>query len=113
MLTLKAVYKQAKPFRLMVFWVRNKVQVFTVLLNEAIQSAHAYGEDIKIMEDFTCFGTIMQNNSSNFYEFGQYKYRTFSVPVQKDYDLDFQIISAPCHTLWWRDLNTKVTGKRE
>ncbi|KAG0715432.1 hypothetical protein GWK47_011932 [Chionoecetes opilio] len=45
-MALKALHEEAKPLGLEVSWLKTKVQVFGDLLDEAVQSVHACGEDI-------------------------------------------------------------------
>ncbi|KAG0730410.1 Gypsy retrotransposon integrase-like protein 1 [Chionoecetes opilio] len=47
-MALKALHEEAKPLGLEVSWLKTKVQVFGDLLDEAVQSVHACGEDIEI-----------------------------------------------------------------
>ncbi|KAG0717912.1 putative RNA-directed DNA polymerase from transposon BS [Chionoecetes opilio] len=52
-MALEAMHEEAKPLGLEVSWLKTKVQVFGDLLDEAVQSVHACGEDIEILERFT------------------------------------------------------------
>ncbi|KAG0713295.1 Tyrosine-protein kinase Btk29A [Chionoecetes opilio] len=45
-MALEALHEEAKPLGLEVSWLKTKVQVFGDLLDEAVQSVHACGEDI-------------------------------------------------------------------
>ncbi|KAG0726185.1 LINE-1 retrotransposable element ORF2 protein [Chionoecetes opilio] len=49
-MALEALHEEAKPLGLEVSWLKTKVQVFGDLLDEAVQSVHACGEDIEILE---------------------------------------------------------------
>ncbi|KAG0698918.1 hypothetical protein GWK47_025924 [Chionoecetes opilio] len=51
-MALEALHEEAKPLGLEVSWLKTKVQVFGDLLDEAVQSVHACGEDIEILENF-------------------------------------------------------------
>ncbi|KAG0695116.1 hypothetical protein GWK47_027046 [Chionoecetes opilio] len=56
-MALEALHEEAKPLGLEVSWLKTKVQVFGDLLDEAVQSVHACGEDIEILESFTYLGS--------------------------------------------------------
>ncbi|KAG0727408.1 Craniofacial development protein 2 [Chionoecetes opilio] len=49
-MALEALHEEAKALGLEVSWLKTKVQVFGDLLDEAVQSVHACGEDIEILE---------------------------------------------------------------
>jgi len=46
----------------MVSWAKTKAQEFGDLLGGAVQSVHAYGENIEILESFTYLGSVVHNN---------------------------------------------------
>ncbi|KAG0720187.1 hypothetical protein GWK47_048978 [Chionoecetes opilio] len=46
----EALHEEAKALGFEVFWLKTKVQVFGALLDETVQSVHAYGENIEILE---------------------------------------------------------------
>ncbi|KAG0710593.1 putative uncharacterized transposon-derived protein F52C9.6 [Chionoecetes opilio] len=60
-MALEALHEEAKPLGLEVSWLKTKVQVFGDLLDEAVQSVHACGEDIEILESFTYLGSAVHN----------------------------------------------------
>ena len=64
-MALEALHKEAKPLGLQVSWSKTKVQVFGGLLNETVQSIHACGEDIDILDSFTCLGNMVHNNGGS------------------------------------------------
>ncbi|KAG0723929.1 putative GTP-binding protein C02F5.3 [Chionoecetes opilio] len=49
-MALEVLHEEAKPLGLEVSWLKTKVQVLGDLLDEAVQSVHACGEDIEILE---------------------------------------------------------------
>ncbi|KAG0706018.1 Zinc finger CCCH domain-containing protein 14 [Chionoecetes opilio] len=61
-MALEALHEEAKPLGLEVSWLKTKVQVFGDLLDEAVQSVHACGEDIEILESFTYLGSAVHND---------------------------------------------------
>ncbi|KAG0710786.1 putative epidermal cell surface receptor [Chionoecetes opilio] len=61
-MALEALHEEAKPLGLEVSWLKTKVQVFGGLLDEAVQSVHACGEDIEILESFTYLGSAVHND---------------------------------------------------
>ena len=48
--------------RLQVSWPKTKVQVFGGLLDETVQSVHACGKDIEILENLTYLCSVLHNN---------------------------------------------------
>ena len=61
-LALETFQEEAKPLGLKVSWVKTKVQVFGDLLDDAVRSVHACGEDIEIKESFTYLGSVVHNS---------------------------------------------------
>ena len=53
---------------LQVSWTKTKVQVFGGLLDETVQSVHACGEDIEILESFTYLGSVVHNSGGSRHE---------------------------------------------
>ncbi|KAG0710893.1 Meckel syndrome type 1 [Chionoecetes opilio] len=70
-MALEALHKEAKPLGLEVSWLKTKVQVFGDLLDEAVQSVHACGEDIEILESFTYLGSAVHNDVSGLPQVGR------------------------------------------
>ncbi|KAG0728144.1 Retrovirus-related Pol polyprotein from type-1 retrotransposable element R2 [Chionoecetes opilio] len=64
-MALEALHEEAKPLGLEVSWLKTKVQVFGDLLDEAVQSVHACGEDIEILESFTYLGSAIHNDGGS------------------------------------------------
>ncbi|KAG0710360.1 Squamous cell carcinoma antigen recognized by T-cells 3 [Chionoecetes opilio] len=64
-MALEALLEEAKPLGLEVSWLKTKVQVFGDLLDEAVQSVHACGEDIEILESFTYLGSAVHNDGGS------------------------------------------------
>ncbi|KAG0729698.1 Retrovirus-related Pol polyprotein from type-1 retrotransposable element R2 [Chionoecetes opilio] len=64
-MALEALHEEAKPLGLEVSWLKTKVQVFGDLLDEAVQSVHACGEDIEILESFTYLGSSVHNDGGS------------------------------------------------
>ena len=97
---------------LKVSWAKTKVQVFGSVLDETVQSAHACGEDIEILKNFTYLGSVVHNNGGSSLEVArriglahgvmdsQHEYLALSIPVQTDKDSDLQVAGDPCLTLW-------------
>ncbi|KAG0729032.1 tRNA (uracil(54)-C(5))-methyltransferase [Chionoecetes opilio] len=67
-MALEALHEEAKPLGLKVSWLKTKVQVFGDLLDEAVQSVHACGEDIEILESFTYLGSAVHNDGGSHQE---------------------------------------------
>ncbi|KAG0723026.1 LINE-1 retrotransposable element ORF2 protein [Chionoecetes opilio] len=65
LMALEALHGEAKPLGLEVSWLKTKVQVFGELLDEAVQSVHACGEDIEILESFTYLGSAVHNDGGS------------------------------------------------
>ncbi|KAG0716932.1 Retrovirus-related Pol polyprotein from type-1 retrotransposable element R2 [Chionoecetes opilio] len=61
----EALHEEAKPLGLEVSWLKTKVQVFGDLLDEAVHSVHACGEDIEILESFTYLGSAVHNDGGS------------------------------------------------
>ena len=85
--------------------------MFGGLLDETVQSIHACGEDIDILDSFTYLGIVVYNNGGSCQEvirqFGpqcygltELEYPALSVPVQTDKDSNLQINGNPCLTVW-------------
>ncbi|KAG0720514.1 putative uncharacterized transposon-derived protein F52C9.6 [Chionoecetes opilio] len=64
-MALEALHEEAKPLGLEVSWLKTKVQVLGDLLDEAVQSVHACGEDIEILESFTYLGSAVHNDGGS------------------------------------------------
>ncbi|KAG0724746.1 hypothetical protein GWK47_039977 [Chionoecetes opilio] len=64
-MALEALHEEAKPLGLEVSWLKTKVQVFGDLLDETVQSVHACGEDIEILESFTYLGSAVHNDGGS------------------------------------------------
>ncbi|KAG0724748.1 LINE-1 retrotransposable element ORF2 protein [Chionoecetes opilio] len=64
-MALEALHEEAKPLGLEVSWLKTKVQVFGDLLDEAVQSVHACGEDIEILESFTYHSSAVHNDGGS------------------------------------------------
>ncbi|KAG0718623.1 Transient receptor potential channel pyrexia [Chionoecetes opilio] len=64
-MALEALHEEAKPLGLEVSWLKTKVQVFGGLLDEMVQSVHACGEDIEILESFTYLGSAVHNDGES------------------------------------------------
>ncbi|KAG0713639.1 Pikachurin [Chionoecetes opilio] len=64
-MALEALHEEAKPLGLEVSWLKTKVQVFGDLLDEAVQTVHACGEDIEILESFTYLGSAVHNDGGS------------------------------------------------
>ncbi|KAG0724278.1 Sodium-coupled monocarboxylate transporter 1 [Chionoecetes opilio] len=64
-MALEALHEEAKPLGLEVSWLKTLVQVFGDLLDEAVQSVHACGEDIEILESFTYLGSAVHNDGGS------------------------------------------------
>ena len=64
-MALEALHEETKPLGLQISWPKTKVQVFGDLLDETVQSIHACGEDIDILDSFTYLGSVAQNNGGS------------------------------------------------
>ncbi|KAG0722631.1 Retrovirus-related Pol polyprotein from type-1 retrotransposable element R2 [Chionoecetes opilio] len=64
-IALEALHEEATPLGLEVSWLKTKVQVFGGLLDETVQSVHASGEDIEILESFTYLGSAVHNDGGS------------------------------------------------
>ena len=67
-LALETLHEETKPLGLQVSWTKTKVQVFGGLLDETVQSVHACGEDIEILESFTYLGSVVHNSGGSRHE---------------------------------------------
>ena len=65
MMDLEALHEEAKPLGLQVSWSKTNIQVFGGLLGEMVQSIHACGEDIDILDSFTYLGNVDHNNGES------------------------------------------------
>ena len=84
------------------------------MLDETVQSIHACGEDIDILDSFKYLGSVVHNNGGSrqeilrqigrpspwCYGLTQHKYLELSVPVQMDVDSNLHIAGDPCLTVW-------------
>ncbi|KAG0711750.1 Major facilitator superfamily domain-containing protein 1 [Chionoecetes opilio] len=64
-MALEALHEEAKSLGLEVSWLKTKVQVFGGLLDETVQSVHACGEDIEILESFAYLGSAVNNDGGS------------------------------------------------
>ncbi len=48
-----------------VCWTKTKVQAFGGLLGDTVQSVHACGEDIEVLESFTYLASVVHNNGGS------------------------------------------------
>ena len=64
-IALKALHEEAKPLGLQVSWPKTKVQVFGGLLDETVQSIHACGEDIDILDSIKYLGSVVHKNGES------------------------------------------------
>ncbi|KAG0697185.1 Tetratricopeptide repeat protein 17 [Chionoecetes opilio] len=64
-MALEALHEETKPLGLEVSWLKTKVQVFGGLLDETVQSVHACGEDIEILDSFTYLGSAVHNDGGS------------------------------------------------
>ena len=49
-MALEVLHEEAKPLGLKVSWTKTKVQAFGGLLDDTVQSVHACGKDIEVLE---------------------------------------------------------------
>ena len=49
--------EELEPLGLRVSWVKTKIQAFNDILDAVILSVPVYGEDVEVMERFTCLGS--------------------------------------------------------
>ena len=61
-MALNVLHEEVKPLGLKVSWTKTKVQAFGGLLDDTVQSVHACGEDIGVLESFTYLGCVVHNN---------------------------------------------------
>ena len=54
---LKVLNEESEPLGLRVSWVKTKIQAFNDILDAAVLSVSVCGEDVKITERFTSFGS--------------------------------------------------------
>lgn len=62
---LEALNEEAKPLGLKVSWIKTKVQAFGDLLDNAVESVHACGENIEVLESFTYLGSVVHKNAGS------------------------------------------------
>ncbi len=61
-MALEIPHEEARPLGLEVFWAKTKVQAFGGLLYDTVQSVHACGEDIEVLESFTYLASVVHDN---------------------------------------------------
>ena len=54
---LEVLNEESKPLGLRVSWVKPKIQAFNDILDAAFLSVPVCGEDVEVMERFTCLGS--------------------------------------------------------
>ncbi len=64
-MALEALHEEAKPLGLEVAWTLVLVQALGGLLGDTVQSVHACGEDIEVLESFTYLGSVVHNNGGS------------------------------------------------
>ena len=64
-MALEALNEEAKPLGLKVSWIKTKIQAFGNLLDDAVESVHACGEDIEVLESFTYLGSVVHKNAGS------------------------------------------------
>ncbi len=108
-MALEALHEEAKPLGLEVSWTKTKVQTFGGLLGDTVQSVHACGEDIEVLESFTYFGSVVHKNGGSGQEVTRRiglahgvmnEYMALSIYMQADKDPCLQVIGDPCLTVW-------------
>lgn len=55
------MHEEAKLLELQFLWVKTKMQVFGGLLDEKVESVHAWGKAVEIFESFTYLGSIVHS----------------------------------------------------
>ncbi len=60
-MALEILGMEANHLGLEVSWTKPKVRPFRGLLDDTVQSVRAYGEDIEVLESFTCLGSVVHN----------------------------------------------------
>ncbi len=60
-MALEALHEEVKPLGVEVSWTKTKAQVFGGLLDEAVRSVCASGEDIEVLESFTYLCSVIHN----------------------------------------------------
>ncbi len=56
------LHEKVKPVGLEVSWTKRKAHSFGGLLDDTVQSVHACGEDIEVLESFTYLGSVVHNS---------------------------------------------------
>ena len=64
-MALNTLHEEAKPLGLKVSWIKTKVQEFGDLLDDAVRSVHACGEDIEVLESFTYLGSVVHKTGGS------------------------------------------------
>ena len=64
-MALEALHEEAKPLGSQISWLNTKVQVFGGLLDETVQSIHACGRGINILDSFKYLGSVIHNNGGS------------------------------------------------
>ncbi len=59
---LEILHEEAKHLGLEVSWAKTKVHSLGGLLDDTVQSVHACGEDIEVLESFTYLGSVVHNS---------------------------------------------------
>jgi hypothetical protein len=68
---LETLSEEAEPLGLRVSWIKTKVQVFVDLLDAAVQSVPACGENVEVVERFTYLGSDIHVSGSSAAEIGR------------------------------------------
>ncbi len=64
-MALEALHEEAKPLGLEVSRTNTKVQAFGGLLGDTVQSVHACGDDIEVLESFTYLYSVVHNTGGS------------------------------------------------
>lgn len=58
-LFFESMLEEAKSLGPHVSWTKPEVQTFVGLLGDQVESVHAYGEEVEILESFTYLGSLV------------------------------------------------------
>ena len=67
-LALEALHEESEPLGLKVSWIKTKIQAFGDLLDDAVQSVQACGENIEVWSKFTYLGSVIHNSGTSDYD---------------------------------------------
>ena len=88
---LEVMNKESEPPGLQVSWVKTKIQAFNDILDAAVLSVSVCGEDVEVVERFTCLGSDIHVSAGCESEVNRHLGRAWGVMDS----LDHVVLSVP------------------